>query len=315
MTLAMAAPARAEPPARRVAVTLDDLPGIAHPSGLARLTELNTRVLAALQAAHAPAVGFVNEGMLQVDGERDARVALLRRWLDAGMTLGNHTFRHRSLSRIPLAEYEDDVIRGEVVTRALMDARKLPLKYFRHPFTHTGPTREVRESFERFLAERGYRIAPFTIEHSDWVFSAVYDDALARGDRALAARIRASYLDYFDRMCDWFETLSRELFGREIPQILLTHVNSINADALPELLARLARRGYRFVTLDEALGDEAYRTPDLYVGKVGPSWLHRFALARKRPFRLQEEPDPPADIIALHKSLQASRVNPPAAPR
>jgi peptidoglycan/xylan/chitin deacetylase (PgdA/CDA1 family) len=295
--------ARADP-ARRIAITLDDLPGRAGKPTLSSLIDMNNRVLAALQAAHAPAIGFVNEARIQVDGERDARVALLRRWLDAGMTLGNHTFRHRDLSTTPLAEYEDDVIRGEVVTRALLESRSARLVYFRHPFTHTGPTAEIRQAFERFLADRGYRIAPFTIEDADFAFSGVYDDALARGEKALAHQTREQYLAYFDRMCAWFETLSRDTFGREIPQILLIHVNTLNAETMPELLARLGRRGYRFITLDEALSDEAYRTPDLYVGKVGPSWLHRWSIARKLPFRLREDPDPPKDFAQRYSALR-----------
>jgi peptidoglycan/xylan/chitin deacetylase (PgdA/CDA1 family) len=299
----LTAVANAEPP-RRMAITLDDLPGRAGASTVPLLAGVNARILAALRAEHAPAIGFVNEGRLQVDGERDARVGLLRGWLDAGMTLGNHTFRHRDLSTVPLAEYEDDVIRGEVVTRGLLEARHQQLVYFRHPFTHTGPTPETRQAFERFLTDHGYRVAPFTIENADFAFSAVYDDALARGDRTVAAETRAQYLAYFERMCLWFEGLSRQVFGREIPQILLGHVNTLNAETFPEILTRLRQRGYRFVTLDEALADEAYRTPDLYVGKSGPSWLHRFAIARKAPSRLHHDPDPPPEFNRRYSALR-----------
>ena len=72
------------------ALTFDDLPGI--PAGsLPELQEWNRRFVAALGEAHAPAIGFVNEARLQVEGERDARAALLRMLLDAGLDLGNHT--------------------------------------------------------------------------------------------------------------------------------------------------------------------------------------------------------------------------------
>jgi peptidoglycan/xylan/chitin deacetylase (PgdA/CDA1 family) len=299
-------------PARAVAITLDDLPGTGARS-LAELVTMNKRVLAALGAARAPAIGFVNESGLQVPGERDPRVAILQAWLDAGMTLGNHGYAHRDLSRIPPLEYEDDVLRGEVITRRLLRDRGLPLVYYRHPYTHTGPTAEIKQAFERFLAARKYEIAPFTIEHSDWMFASVYTDALDRGDERLAAAVRAAYLAYLERMCTWFETLARDTFGREIPQILLTHVNRLNAQALPEVLAVFRKRGYRFITIDQALSDVAYRTPDSFVGRNGPSWLHRWRVSKNLPSRQREEPDPPADIIARWKQHQPPPPPEPAA--
>lgn len=299
-------------PSRRVAITIDDLPGVGV-TDPAKLLQMNRRMLAALKAAGAPAIGFVNEGGLQVDGQRDARVNILRAWLDAGMTLGNHGHRHKDLSKVPLLEYQDDVVKGEVVTRDLLEARSLPLVYYRHPYTHTGPTAEVKASFERFLAERRYQVAPFTIEHSDWVFAAFYGYALDRGDAREARAIRAAYLEHFEAMCSFFEKLGQEMFSRDIAQVLLTHVNRLNADALPDLLAALRRRGYSFVTLTEALQDPAYATPDLFVGKNGPSWLHRWTVARKLPMRLAEEPALPPDIRARQEArLQRLRSGPPA---
>ena len=298
-------------PSRQVAITIDDLPGVGATDPV-RLMQMNRRMLAALEAVEAPAIGFVNEGGLHVDGERDARVNILRAWLDAGMTLGNHGHRHKDLSKVPLLEYQDDVVKGEVVTRALLEARALPLVYYRHPYTHTGATAEVKASFERFLAERRYQVAPFTIEHSDWVFAAFYGQALDRGDAREARAIRAAYLQHFEAMCGFFEKLARELFGRDIAQVLLTHVNRLNADAFPELLASLRRRGYSFVTLTEALRDPAYATADLFVGKNGPSWLHRWTVARKLPMRLGEEPELPPAIRARQEArLQRLRSAPP----
>jgi len=49
------------------------------------------------------------------------------------------------------------------------------------------------------------------------------------------------------------------MFGREITQILLIHANDINTDCPDELLKRLAARGYRFVTLDQAMEDQDIR--------------------------------------------------------
>ena len=174
--------------------------------------------MANLKAAKVPAIGFVNERFLQVEGERDARIGILRTWLDGGMDLGNHLYRHLSLTRTPLAKYQDDVIRGEVLTRQLLSQRNLPLVWFRHPFIHTGPTPEIKAGFERFLQERGYRVAPATFDHNDWVFTRVYEEARADRDRPLQKRTRQSFIEYFEQVCMFYEKVSVELFDREIPR-------------------------------------------------------------------------------------------------
>src|SRR5687767_9816363 len=167
MIVSPAFAADAGPPStgsRKIAITIDDLPGRLRTPSLKGFQDINRRIVAALKAQKVPAIGFVNETWLHVDGERDARVGILRTWVDGGLTLGNHLFRHYSLTRTPLRDYQDDVIRGEVLTRQVLAERKLPLVYFRHPFIHTGPTQETKRSFEQFLAERGYKVAPATFD-------------------------------------------------------------------------------------------------------------------------------------------------------
>jgi peptidoglycan/xylan/chitin deacetylase (PgdA/CDA1 family) len=307
----MGAPARAAQ--RQVAVTFDDLPFARGPNDVESVRQSTRRILDVLQVRKVPAIGFVTESKIHVPDEVDERIGILQMWLDAGMTLGNHTYSHLSLNDTPLAKYEDDVIKGEVITRRLMEGKGLDLQYFRYPYTRSGPTAEIKSAFLDFLHERGYRIAPFTVENSDYAFNAVYVQALEDGDRELAERVRSAYLDFQDTIFGFFEELSVKLFGYEIKQILLIHANKMHADSLDALLAKLAERGYRFISLDEALKDKAYQTPDEYVGPSGPSWLHRWSIHKGVPVRevrgrifpgtLLEEPDPPKFILELFQAL------------
>ena len=114
-------------PQRSVVITVDDLPGALPGNDFAygdlkELQKINRGIPAALKAHHAWAIGFVNERKLQVSGERDARAELLQMWLDAGLFLGNHNYAHDNFDTTPLQRYEDDLIRGEVVTEALLKA-------------------------------------------------------------------------------------------------------------------------------------------------------------------------------------------------
>jgi hypothetical protein len=79
--------------------------------------------------------------------------------------------------------------------------------------------------------------------------------------------------------------------GHEFPQILLIHASQLNADLMPDLLAMFRRRGYEFVSLDRALADDAYDSPDAYVGRNGFSWIHRWS--RSKGMAPKGEPEPP----------------------
>lgn len=317
---AAAGTAGTPPPAvrRTVAITVDDLPFVAHGLPLEAVKPLSHDLVAALAARKVKAVAFVNEDRLFVPGEIDARIALLSEWLDAGMELGNHTWGHPGLTRTPLPAMEDAVVRGETVTRWLLERRGSKPRWFRHPFTQTGPTKEVKDAFEAFLAARGYSVAPFTIEHEDWVFASADAKLRAAGDEAGRAKLLAAYLDDFDARLAFYEERSRALFGREIPQVLLSHANELNARAMPFLLERLEKRGYSFVTLDEALADPAWKSPDGYFGPWGPSWLHRFAAARGEDVKAlsRAEPEAPKWIADLAAARSAAASAPaPAVPR
>ncbi|KAA0256414.1 MAG: polysaccharide deacetylase [Acidobacteria bacterium] len=286
-------------PARAMAVTVDDLPVVREDEGLDGARQTTDALLGALSAHGAKAVAFVNESKLGEGPSRAARVELLARWLSAGHLLGNHTATHPDLNVTPLDAYQRDVVEGERTFRPLMEAWGRRELWFRHPMTHTGETAEVRGGLERFLAGRGYRVAPFSIENADYVFDALRAAACRKGDVALAGRLLSAYLDQTLAATLFAEALSVELFGREVPHVLLLHANGLNAEALPAILGGLASRGYRFVPLDEALADPAWSTPDGYVGRSGPSWLHRFAVTLGAPSRMAEEPDPARWVLDL----------------
>jgi peptidoglycan/xylan/chitin deacetylase (PgdA/CDA1 family) len=286
---------------REIAVTFDDLPAVSTKRDIATWKEITTKLLKTISSNRIPAIGFVNENKLISDGERDqTRTALLRMWINAGLELGNHTYSHRSLNNTPLDEFESDTIRGEQTVSTLLAENGKKLRYFRHPFLHTGRSLETKKAFESFLAGRGYTIAPVTIDNSDWIFARAYDNARdAKDDRAIK-QVADAYVPYMDRKMDYWERQSVALFGREVKQILLVHANSINADHFGDLVRMLRKRGYRFITLDEALKDSAYASADTFTGAAGISWIHRWAITRgvARDF-FKGEPVTPEFVMKL----------------
>src|SRR5215475_15766350 len=224
---------------KEVAVTIDDLPLNGPELEAGRLRVMTDKILAAINKHQIPAVGFVNESLLHVPGETDARITILKSWTDGGVELGNHTFSHLGLKDAPLNEYQDDFLRGEVVTRWLLKQKGQKVRYFRHPFLQMGPTRELEQSFERFIAERGYKIAPVTVDVMDWMILSAYADARAESDGEKMRRVSEEYLKFADRKFDFCERAAADLFGHPIKHILLLHANELNGDNLDGLFKML----------------------------------------------------------------------------
>lgn len=274
----------AETPERQIAITIDDLPaGDASAISAASMKEMTAKLVGILKQQKIPAVGFVNERKLYKWGEVDERIKALAMWLDAGLELGNHTFSHASLNRVGLKAWEEEIIQGETVTRLLLAEHNRKLRYFRHPYLDTGLDLQTRREAEAFLADRGYRVAPVTVDAWDWMFAGVYADARQHGDTALEQQIVQAYLVHTEEVLAYCEQLSRQLVGYEIKQVLLLHASWLEAEHVNEVLDVMRKRGYRFITLDEALTDLAYGQPDTYVGEVGTIWLDHWAITRGQP--------------------------------
>jgi peptidoglycan/xylan/chitin deacetylase (PgdA/CDA1 family) len=286
---------------RDVAITFDDLPVASTRNDLKTWQKTTTKLLATFTRNRIPIVGFVNGNKLLAKGSPDkARLNLLVKWLNAGYELGNHTFSHQSLHSIPLADYEADVIRNEEIIGPLLSRHHATLRYFRHPMLHTGRSLELKHQFESFLSQRGYTIAPVTIDNSDWIFARAYDHVRDANDTKSMDQLAAAYVPYMASKVDYFEEQSLKLFGRRISQILLVHANSINADHFDELIEELRNRGYRFITLEKALKDPAYSSPDTFIGGAGISWLDRWALTRGVPRGFfAREPRTPEFVMKL----------------
>ncbi|OGN51194.1 MAG: polysaccharide deacetylase [Caulobacterales bacterium RIFOXYB1_FULL_67_16] len=289
---------------RRVAVTFDDLPFQTSDEVLcdpARLMATTQAFVNMLRPLDTRGVAFVNEGKVCEPQRTQLLPKVLNVWLDGGLDLGNHSFSHINIHRTTAEAYLADVDAGAPITRAALEARGRTLRWFRHPYLFTGETPEKHDAIAAGLAQRGYTIAPVTLDNNDWMFADVYRKAEQLGDEALKRRIGEAYVAHMTRVLDFYEPYSAELNGgREPAQVLLLHANSLNQTYYPQIHALYLARGYRFVPLEEALADPIYQHADTYVRANGISWLHRWTSTEGKPIRW--EPEPPAWIVAANKA-------------
>ena len=307
-SLAISVALRAQTPQRTVAITIDDLPAAsANNMTGAEIFAMTSKLLATLRDQKVPAIGFVNEEKLYKLGDVDDRIKALNLWLDDGFELGNHTFAHTSLNRVPLPVWEEEVIRGETVTNYLLAQHKMKMRFLRYPYLDAGLDLQTRREAEAFLTSRGYHVAPVTMDAWDWMYGGIYEEARKQGDAAFQQKLLESYLSYTTTVFDYFEKQSKTLFGYEPKQVLLLHATWLEADHIGDLIDLLRKRGYQFITLADAISDPAYSTPDDYVGE-GTGSIDHWAITRGQP--LLGEPSFPQWVIDKAKELRHSTGTP-----
>ncbi len=295
---------------RTVAITVDDLPYASDtpkPLGLedakTAMAE-NKKMLRVFSQKHIPVTGFVIEQNVERIGN-DAGRKILKTWINAGFDLGNHTYSHADSNTSSVDGFEQEIIQGESTIGPLLRSVARKPEYFRFPYNHTGNTKQKHDAIATFLAARGYRLAPCTIDNSDWEFDTAYVLAIRRHDHEKATKLLVDYLSYTAAEIDWYSKLDKQVFGYEVPHVMLLHDNRLNADILSSLVALFEQRGYRFVTLTDALKDPAYSTPETFITKFGPMWGYRWASELNVKVSGSDEPDPPTWISAYVKQTLA----------
>lgn len=279
---------------RTVAIGFVALPAISKTRPAQESPLETTKLLVAkLKQYQVPAIGFV-QGQKLENGDREKLLTSLKIWQDAGndnlLELGLGTYSHKWFFNASYNDYVADIEKNEEILKPLLKERGKEIRYFSYPFLNTGADLANKERFEQFLKSRGYNFVPYTIDNDDWFFAKVYDEARVKADKETMQKIKAEYIPYMQSMFEFYENYSRELFGREIPQVLLLTPSRLNADSFDELVAMLKERNYKFISLDKATSDEAFKSLDNYTGKTGISWLQRWGITRGANW--QQEPHP-----------------------
>lgn len=274
----------------QIAITIDDLPVHApYPPGINSL-EVNRQMTAALKAEGVPATTFVNA----VNVTDPPTMEALEDWRAAGFVLGNHTWSHRHLSDMSIAEFESELTKNEPVLEKLGSGSDW--RWFRYPFLDEGKDEMQRIAARGVLAKHYYRVADVTMSFSDWQFTPAYARCAAAGNKAALEELEQIYMDVAKENIGVARETARKLYGRDIPYVLLMHVSAMSAQMMPRVIQLYRNAGFRFVTLERAESDPAYRSDTDLSAQPRPS---QWDLAKKKGVNLPLPPDPTARLAEM----------------
>jgi len=244
--LLIALNAHAEQP--EIAITIDDLPFVGPrnntPGDVNRTSERFNRLMEPLVNNKIPVTGFVIAGSIG-KGEWD----LLEKFHEAGFQLGNHTYSHPNLNTMGTEKYINNIDKADQILSNILTTPK----YFRYPYLAEG-SGDKRRKVYKYLEEHGYTIAPVTIDSKDYRFNSQLLAINWKLREKNVDSVKKRYLAYIARQTENAEKMD-EKSGKKTRQILLIHANLLNSFCMEDIVEYYKQRGYKFITLDEALAN------------------------------------------------------------
>lgn len=231
----------------QIAITIDDLPfvgsGTNTPGNLKRTQERFMAIVNTLVENQVPATGFIIGGAI-AKNEWD----LLESFRNNGLSLGNHTYKHRSLNGMSAEKYIEDIEHADKILSPVMTEPK----FFRFPYLAEG-NGEKKQQVKDFLVAHHYTIAPVTIDSKDYEFNAKFYRIPYRKRMQSIQQFKKQYLAFIWKQTLRAEQKAKKIEGQPIKQILLIHANLLNSLCLNDIIDMYRKNGYQFISLSEAI--------------------------------------------------------------
>jgi peptidoglycan-N-acetylglucosamine deacetylase len=265
--------------AQKIAVTFDDLPLNGElPPGVTKVEIAKDTVAILKKWQVPPAYGFINAKRLE-DSQDGANA--LKLWASAE-PVGNHTYSHLDLNQNTNEAFEREIAENEPALELLDPSGDW--HWLRYPFLREGDTLEKRNAVRDYLKAHGYKIAQVTMEWGDYFWNTAYARCAAKNDIKGMDWLRTSYLSTESAEIDHYRELSKIVFGHDINYVLLLHLGSFSSTILPEAIALLKKKGFEFVTLQEAESDAAYAIDPAEGALNGGTFLDQLINSKKLPY-------------------------------
>ena len=257
MLLLAAAPAAAAD--KRIALSFDDVP---RGRGAFLTPDQRTiRLIAGLHKAGVKQAAFyvVPSQIGHDDGVGGAE--RIDAYVAAGHVIADHSFTHRHLSELTVAEYLADIDQAEAFLKDHEGRRP----WFRYPFLDEGQADKAkRDAVRAGLKARGLSNGYATVDGSDWNMEALAADAVKAGKTIDMDALRDLYVETMVQAADFSDRLAIKTWGREPAQVIVLHETDLAALFVTDLVKGLRADGWTIVTADEAYGDPIARlAPDV----------------------------------------------------
>lgn len=251
-----------EEPKRQIAFTFDDGPRTSGPvfEGEDR-TEALIRSLAKADVKSAWFFVTTNN-IARENNNGDAR---LKRYVEAGHQLANHSHSHLWFNKTDTDAYIEDMDKA----RDLLANYGETQPFYRFPYLDEGRSVEKRDAMVAALAERDMFNGYVTVDTYDWYMDALLGEALKAGHNVNMDVLRDTYVNSLVQSVEFYDNIAQEVLWRSPKHVLLLHENDLAAMFVGDLAQALRDKGWEIISPEEAYRDDIakYVPKTLFLGQ------------------------------------------------
>jgi hypothetical protein len=219
-----------------IALTIDDAPSVSQPSGPAFDAERMDRIREAVLAAR------IRHCVAFVIGDRArGHEGCLRRWLDAGFELGNHTEDHLAASAATPARFLASVQACHHLLLQVGAFEAGRRRFFRYPFGDRGSAGADRRAMAAAIVDLGYTPAEVTVDLYDYAYDPPWAQAHGRRSETTAA-VEARWLVAAARSIERSAARGRRLWGSDLIHVAACHFGPVTEHRLGDLARAIGTR-------------------------------------------------------------------------
>ncbi len=236
-----------------IALTIDDAPSVCEPGGPELDPSRMDRIREALLAAG------IRHCVAFVIGDRaDGNEGCLRRWLEAGFELGNHTEDHVTARSVDPQRFVDSVraCHQRLLEVGAFDGGRQ--RFFRHPYGDRGRAGAARHAIATALGELGYTPAEVTVNLYDYAYDPSWVRAHAEGEPTRVRKIEARWLKAAAQSIRRSCAQAERLWGPDVIHVAACHFGPVTERRLGGL-ARAVAPQVRWTALSEAVNTKEYQ--------------------------------------------------------
>lgn len=237
--------------AKEIALSFDDapMPNSKHFESLERSSFLIEKLKS---QSVPPIMIFANP----CKGENSlATFSQLKKYVDAGHVIGNHTCSHPKLDDVGFDIYYKDAAEGDRLLVALFSGQKI----FRFPYLNESNDRERRDQMRQWLKENHYRNGMVSVDNDDYIFSFKINEARDKGINTIDyKKVEKLFIEHVVGGVNFYDEFAKKTIGYSPKHVLLLHEMDATVMFMESLVKALRQDGWKIISIEEAYQDKLY---------------------------------------------------------